>query len=142
MWTRARIGSNSFTGNLLTYPSQSKAGDNCLLATKVMVPIDGEMRQDIGLLGSPCFEIPRTVERDSRFNHLTTGDERRRRLAAKNRHNGITIGIVVLQNWFYLFVLTVILACVDEVGHDWAYGLFPVVILAGPSSMACWPSAP
>ena len=46
-----------------------------------------------GLLGSPCFEIPRSVQRDSRFDHLKTGEEFRRRLAAKNRHNAVTIGL-------------------------------------------------
>ena len=30
-----------------------------LLATKVMVPLDGEVHRGVGLLGSPCFEIPR-----------------------------------------------------------------------------------
>ena len=35
-----------------------------------MVPIDGQVREGVGLLGSPSFEIPRTVERDSTFDHL------------------------------------------------------------------------
>jgi len=39
------------------------------------------------LLGAPCFEIPRSVERDSRFDHLRTGEALRRGLAAKNRYN-------------------------------------------------------
>ena len=52
-----------------------------------MVPLDGEVREGVGLLGSPCFEIPRSVERDTRFDHLRTGDELRRSLAAKNRYN-------------------------------------------------------
>ncbi len=46
-------------------PRAGPDGDNCLLATKVMVPIDGEVREGVGLLGSPSFEIPRSVERDS-----------------------------------------------------------------------------
>jgi len=35
----------------------------------------------VGLLGSPSFEIPRSVERDSRFDHLRTGEALRRSLA-------------------------------------------------------------
>mgnify|MGYP006195923933 CR=1 FL=1 len=30
----------------------------------VMVPLDGPLRENIGLLGSPAFEIPRSVLRD------------------------------------------------------------------------------
>ncbi|WP_351228564.1 Pls/PosA family non-ribosomal peptide synthetase [Streptomyces sp. NPDC002133] len=109
--SRASIGAHSFLGNMIAYPSQSKVGDNCLLATKVMVPIDGKVREGVGLLGSPSFEIPRTVERDNRFNHLTNGDELRRRLGAKNRHNALTIGLFLLARWFYTFVAIVIGLC-------------------------------
>ena len=57
--SRASIGPHNFLGNHIAYPSQGRTGDNCLLATKVMVPIDGEVREGVGLLGSPSFEIPR-----------------------------------------------------------------------------------
>ena len=103
--SRASIGAHSFLGNMIAYPSQAKTGENCLLATKVMVPMDGEVRENVGLLGSPCFEIPRSVDRDSRFDHLRTGDELRRRLAAKKRHNTVSIGSFLLARWFYVFVL-------------------------------------
>lgn len=109
--SRASIGAHSFLGNMIVYPSQSKVGDNCLLATKVMVPVDGEVREGVGLLGSPSFEIPRTVDRDNRFNDLTSGDELRRRLAAKNRHNALTIGFFLLARWFYTFVAVVAGLC-------------------------------
>ena len=97
--SRTSIPAHSFLGNLITYPSQGKVGENCLLATKVLVPIGGKVREGVGLLGSPSFEIPRTVERDNRFNHLTHGEERRRRLAAKNRHNAVSIGMLLLARW-------------------------------------------
>ena len=58
---RAQVGDRNFLGNDIAYPAGARTGDNCLLATKVMVPIDGEVRRDVGLLGSPAFEIPRTV---------------------------------------------------------------------------------
>ncbi|WP_406733342.1 Pls/PosA family non-ribosomal peptide synthetase [Streptomyces sp. NBC_01794] len=102
------IGPRNFLGNRIAYPSQGKTGDNCLLATKVMVPIDGPTREGVGLLGSPSFEIPRTVMRDNKFNHLQTGDELRRRLTAKNRHNAATAGLYLLARWIHFFVITLI----------------------------------
>ena len=130
--SRAAIGANSFTGNLIAYPSQSKAGDNCLLATKVMVPIDGKVREGVGLLGSPSFEIPRTVDRDAKFAHLAGGEDLPRRLAAKNRHNLVTLGLHLLGRWFHAFVLTVILTSVVNLQHlvgTFAVALVPAVVI-------------
>ena len=70
---RAQVGDRNFLGNNVAYPAGARTGDNCLLATKVMVPIDGPVRRDVGLLGSPAFEIPRTVQRDRAFDDLKTG---------------------------------------------------------------------
>ncbi|WP_405143720.1 amino acid adenylation domain-containing protein [Sphaerisporangium sp. NBC_01403] len=106
--SRATVGARTFVGNNIAYPSQSRAGDNCLLATKVMIPIDGEPRQDVGLLGSPCFEIPRSVQRDSGFDHLKTGEEFRRRLSAKNGHNRVTMALYLLVRWVYVFGVTLL----------------------------------
>ena len=39
--SRVSIGAENFLGNRIAYPSQGRTGDNCLLATKVMVPLDG-----------------------------------------------------------------------------------------------------
>ena len=66
--SRVAIGAHNFLGNRIAYPAQGRTGDNCLLATKVMVPIDGPVREGVGLLGSPSFEIPRTVERDHQLD--------------------------------------------------------------------------
>src|SRR5262249_14349573 len=68
--SRAAIGARNFVGNGVAYPAGGRTGKNCLLATKAMIPIDGPIRKGVGLLGSPCFEIPRSVDRDSRFDHL------------------------------------------------------------------------
>ena len=76
-----------------------------------MVPIDGKVREGVGLLGSPSFEIPRTVERDSKFADLVTEEERRRSLAAKNRHNLVTMGLFLLARWFFAFVVTLLGLC-------------------------------
>ncbi len=75
-----------------------------------MVPVDGDVREGVGLLGSPSFEIPRSVERDSRFDHLTSGDGLRRRLAAKNRHNAVTIALFLLVRWIHLLGVTMLMA--------------------------------
>jgi non-ribosomal peptide synthetase-like protein len=104
----ATIGPHNFLGNNIAYPSQGKTGANCLLATKALVPIDGKVRENIGLLGSPSFEIPRNVERDSSFDDLTAGDGLRHRLAAKNKHNIVTIGLYLLVRWLFLFAITLI----------------------------------
>jgi non-ribosomal peptide synthetase-like protein len=100
--SRACIGSHSFLGNNIAYPAQSTTGDNCLLATKVMVPVGGKVREGTGLLGAPSFEIPRSVERDVRMNNLTR-TELRSRLTAKNRHNIVTMALYLLSRWAYLF---------------------------------------
>jgi len=104
----AVIGKRNFLGNGIAYPAGARVGDDCLIATKAMVPVAGPVREGVGLLGSPCFEIPRTVNRDHRFDYLATGPERRRRLAAKNRYNAATIGWYLLVRWFYLFGLALL----------------------------------
>ncbi|WP_329269454.1 Pls/PosA family non-ribosomal peptide synthetase [Streptomyces sp. NBC_01451] len=106
--SRTSIGAHSFLGNHIAYPAGGRTGENVLLATKVMVPLDGELRENVGLLGSPSFEIPRSVERDSSFDHLREGDEFRRRLAAKNRYNLRTIGLFLFVRWLHSFLLTVL----------------------------------
>ncbi|MFE0511714.1 Pls/PosA family non-ribosomal peptide synthetase [Streptomyces sp. NPDC058964] len=115
--SRTAIGPRNFLGNRIAYPSQGRTGDNCLLATKVMVPVDGPVREGVGLLGSPSFEIPRTVMRDNRFNHLETGEELRRRLAAKNRHNAATAGLYLSARMFHLFVITLITMAAADLYH-------------------------
>jgi non-ribosomal peptide synthetase-like protein len=123
--SRTAIGPRNFLGNYIAYPPQGRTGDNCLLGTKAMVPLEGEVREDVGLLGSPSFEIPRSVHRDSRFDHLEQGDELRRRLAAKNRHNAATIGLYLLAWWIFWFGATVL----TWVGAD-LYGSVGAVAIA------------
>ncbi|WP_307095095.1 Pls/PosA family non-ribosomal peptide synthetase [Arthrobacter sp. V1I9] len=130
--SRSAIGANSFLGNDIVYPPQGKVGDNCLIATKALVPIDGEIREGIGLLGSPAFEIPRTVQRDSAFIRMAHDDEFPRRLAAKNRHNLVSMALFLLSRWFYTFV--VLLASLTSVDLIQQFGAFaimglPVVML-------------
>jgi non-ribosomal peptide synthetase-like protein len=98
----------------------------------VLVPIDGPVRQGVGLLGSPSFEIPRTVARDNKFEHLAKGYGLRRRLAAKNRHNLVTIGLHLLSRWMYFFVIMVITAGVVDLRTafgGWAVPLAPALLV-------------
>ncbi|MFI0166287.1 Pls/PosA family non-ribosomal peptide synthetase [Streptomyces sp. NPDC017082] len=120
------IGPRNFLGNNIAYPAGGRTGDNCLLATKVMVPLDGEVRQGVGLLGSPCFEIPRSVDRDARFDHLRTGEELRRHLGAKNRYNLLSMTWMLFVRWLHVFLLTLFaLVSVD------LYGVLGHVVIAG-----------
>src|SRR5215207_6648955 len=112
--SRVSIGAHNFLGNGIAYPPEGRTGDNCLLATKVMVPISGKVREDVGLLGSPSFEIPRSVERDSSFDQLKQGDGLRRGLAAKNRHNFVTILWCLFARWFFMFMLTVLMGIAGD----------------------------
>jgi non-ribosomal peptide synthetase-like protein len=96
------IGRNNFIGNGIAYPPGGRTGDNCLLGTKVMIPVAGPVRQGVGLLGSPCFEIPRSVGRDREFGELSRGPVQRRLLRAKNRHNAATMSLYLLVRWLYV----------------------------------------
>ena len=112
--SRVSIGPNNFVGNHIAYPVGGRTGANCLLATKVMIPLDGKVREGVGLLGSPSFEIPRSVERDGRFDSLATGPVLQSRLAQKNRYNLRTMAMFLLSRWLHIFVITVLgLAAVD-----------------------------
>jgi non-ribosomal peptide synthetase-like protein len=124
--SRVTIGARNFIGNDVIYPAGGATGDNCLLASKVMVPLDGKVREGVGLLGSPPFEIPRSVERDSRFDHLRTGEAMRRGLAAKNRFNRRTIGFFLFTRWLGVFLMTVI----DLAAIEFFYGVFAQTIMA------------
>ncbi|MGW7245087.1 Pls/PosA family non-ribosomal peptide synthetase [Streptomyces decoyicus] len=130
--SRASIGPRNYLGNRITYPSRGRTGDNCLLATKVMVPVDGKMREGVGLLGSPSFEIPRSVQRDSTFDELKSGDQLGRRLTAKNRHNAATMALYLLVRWLYFLWVTLLVAVAAELYDTlgaWAIALGNVLVV-------------
>ena len=109
------IGGDSFFGNNIYYPAGGRVGNNCLIATKAMIPLDGKVREGVGLLGSPSFEIPRTVDRDQAVG--LDEAEQRRRLRTKNWHNLRTIGIFLFARWLHVFLTTVLaLAAFDSYG--------------------------
>ena len=75
----------------------AKNGDELpRLRTKALAPIDGPVRENVGLLGSPCFEIPRATARDKRMSRMDDAT-RRQRLRAKNRYNLVTAVLFLLK---------------------------------------------
>ena len=124
------IGAHNFLGNGIAYPAGGRTGDNCLLATKVMVPVDVPVRENVGLLGSPAFEIPRTVERDQRFG-LGDQDEFRARLRAKNRHNLTTMFLHLVASWGQLFgLLSIALASVALYSRLGVFGVAAGMVIS------------
>jgi non-ribosomal peptide synthetase-like protein len=102
------IGERNYLGNNIYYPPDGRTGANCLLGTKVMVPIDGPLRENVGLLGSPAFEIPRMVDRDKELIGALDKAERRERVAHKNVHNFLTVLLFLACQWVILFLVMVI----------------------------------
>ncbi|MEV0680777.1 Pls/PosA family non-ribosomal peptide synthetase [Actinosynnema sp. NPDC050436] len=102
---RVVVAPRAFLGNAIAYPPEARVGENCLLATKVLVPLDGPVRTNTGLLGSPAFEIPRTVKRDAEIDVL---GGRRRHLGAKNRHNTATALLYLLVHWLQVLGLVLV----------------------------------
>jgi non-ribosomal peptide synthetase-like protein len=98
-----RVGGRNFLGTDVYVPPAARIGENCLLATKVMAPIDGPVRQNVGLLGSPAFEIPRAAARDLELLAQIDPAERRRRLRRKTRRNLATMAALLVSRWFLAF---------------------------------------
>jgi non-ribosomal peptide synthetase-like protein len=124
--SKVHIAARNFLGNSITFPMGAQVGENCLLATKVMIPIDGPVRRDVGLLGSPAFEIPRSVQRDAEFDELKIADAMNRRLPAKNRHNILSMVLFLAVRWFLLFVAALFGAVAVA-----AHGVLGVLAVAG-----------
>ena len=108
---RAVIGGRNFLGNNIVFPAAARTGSNVLLGTKVMVPIDGPVRENTGLLGSPAFEIPRNSGATNEFPELTDPAVLRRRLRRKNWYNAGTLALA-LASMGVQFMLLLQLAAV------------------------------
>jgi len=101
---QATIGDENYLGNQIVYPWNAKTGKNCLLGTKALIPIEGPVRENTGLLGAPCFEIPRMVERDKSFDSYKEPTLRKKLVRKKDRHNIYTIAFWLFQKWGVLFL--------------------------------------
>jgi len=80
---------DTYIGNDVHYPADARIGDNCLIATKAAVPTSGAVRSDVGILGSPAFEIPRSVAPGILEQCL----------ARKLRSNVLTLVLYLLRSW-------------------------------------------
>jgi non-ribosomal peptide synthetase-like protein len=119
-----RIGAKNYLGNLINFPAGAATGDNCLLATKVMVPVDGPVRENVGLLGSPPFEIPRVVDRDAKLQ-VRDEDVRRKLVAEKTRYNVATIVGYLACVWL-LFAVNLFMLAV-AILHYGTYGIWGII---------------
>ncbi|MEN3385289.1 MAG: hypothetical protein V7608_5333, partial [Hyphomicrobiales bacterium] len=104
----SRIGDNNYLGNDIFYPPGGRTGANVLLGTKTMIPIDGPVRENVGLLGSPAFEIPRMVDRDRDMNASFDETTRRARLRAKNAYNFVTALFFLASRWMAVLAALVL----------------------------------
>jgi non-ribosomal peptide synthetase-like protein len=99
-----------------------------------MIPLDGPIRDNVGLLGSPPFEIPRTVHRGASSGPIVDLGERRRRrrLAAKNRHNARTIATVLFLRWIQFFVVVLVVGTAADFYGDVGVWAIPAALLLIP----------
>lgn len=132
-----RIGDNNYLGNDIFYPPDGRTGANCLLGTKTMIPIDGPVRENVGLLGSPAFEIPRMVDRDRDMNASIGEETRRVRLRQKNAYNAVTVLLFLFSRWMSVFAAlalwTAALAYYDRFG---VFALFAATVAITAASIA------
>ncbi|MFG1633416.1 Pls/PosA family non-ribosomal peptide synthetase [Pseudonocardia alni] len=132
-----RLGRDNFVGNDVHLPPDARIGDDVLLATKVMVPVDGPVRTGVGLLGSPPMEIPRTGA-GPHPNHPATDEELARRLRSKNRYNASTLVVTVLLRALGVAVALVPLGISVALWPVWGlWALGPAVFL-GPLLLMVW----
>lgn len=124
--SRVSVAARNFLGNDITFPIGARVGENCLLGTKVMVPIDGPTRSDVGLLGSPPFEIPRSVQRDAQFDESKLEEAKNRLLPAKNRYNIRSMALFLGFRWFLLYTGTLAAAVAVS-----AHGYIGVLAVSG-----------
>jgi len=99
-----RVGERNFLGTLVYVPPGARTGANVLLGSKVMAPIDGPVRENVGLLGSPPFEIPRAVSRDMEILAAIGPEERAQRLRRKTWLNLASIAGLLASRWLIVFI--------------------------------------
>jgi len=113
---KTSVGDDNFIGNNVYYPPKGKTGNNCLIATKAMVPVEGKTLENIGLLGSPSFEIPRSVERNPTVEPATKAANRLQGVRKKNWHNLRTIIGYLISRFVYTYLMLLIFYAI---GHSW-----------------------
>jgi non-ribosomal peptide synthetase-like protein len=125
------LGANSFSGTDVFVPPGARLGDNCLIGTKTMLPIDGAVRENVGLLGSPAFEIPRAAQRDIDLVAKLDAPARARRLNQKTRHNLATIAILLARGLMVEFVAIYLMGLAEL-----RFGTIPALAAAAMAAYA------
>jgi non-ribosomal peptide synthetase-like protein len=120
------VGEHNYFGNNVVVSPDAKIADNCLLATKVLIPVSGEPRHDVGLLGSPAFEIPRSVQRDTAFDLLKSGPQHDQVLRDKLRYNTGSIVWRLVTRWIFGVVTGLMTLWAIDHHHD--YGSWPMAL--------------
>ena len=113
------IGDDNYVGNNVYYPPGSMIGNNCLIATKALVPIDGKLRENVGLLGSPSFEIPRMVEDDKVSRSPAYEKKQQEGLRRKNRYNLGTIFEIMLLGFVYTYITLMLVYAAAQSYGNW-----------------------
>jgi non-ribosomal peptide synthetase-like protein len=116
---RINIGDDNFLGNSLVYPSTARIGDNCLIATKTLLPIEGHLRENTGLLGSPAFEIPRATGDDRDFDPFAEDKIRLQALPQKNRSNVLSMLMLLASGFSGLFMSLLLVYALVAFHPDW-----------------------
>lgn len=115
-----RLGTCSFIGNYVYMLPDAKLGDNVLLGNKLMVPIDGEVRSNVGLLGSPPIEIPRQGTDHGGLDPAEVEALRAERLPHKDRSNLRTMLFFLMTRWSIAVASLAVLPLVGRAFGGWS----------------------
>lgn len=126
----AILGMRNFLGNAIYLPADARVGDDVLLATKVALPLDGPKREGVGLLGSPCFEIPLRVGADDRVAPSLTSPDAPTGLRRKNCYNTVSQAMF-LGNRLMLTIFSV-LAIQTAYALSYRHGIWIAAVMLAP----------
>ncbi|MGB5708438.1 MAG: Pls/PosA family non-ribosomal peptide synthetase [Arenicellales bacterium] len=118
--TETSIGADNLIGNNVYYPTAGKTGNNCLIATKALVPIDGDIRENVMILGSPSIEIPRSAEPDEQLALPSEETYRPKGIRRKNAHNLRTIIGFLLFGFVHFYLALLLIYAASSYSSTWS----------------------
>lgn len=134
---RTALGASTFVGNSIYLPIGAALGDDVLLATKVMIPIDGPPRRGIGLLGSPSFEIPMGLGADAEIAERAARDLPAG-LRRKTRHNIVTMLLFLLNRLVLGLLMVVVTKAAFDLYRRVGLWTVPLTYAVLPYLMTWW----
>jgi len=131
------IGERNFIGNDVVFPAGARTGRDCLVATKAMIPLDGPIREGVGLLGSPPFEIPRSTRRPEGIDSSFPRTEFLRliQLSAKERYNARTILRVLLARLVGVVIVLLLSAIADGLWSQFGFVAIAAALVTIPVAL-------